>query len=202
MRRKDPVKFAMFVGALLVALALVWFSGTWVQLLATKGSLKNVQAQIAKHTNDFAVVTLNRKKIEDCKKRLDSLDKLSDARFLQGQLLNALQQIYVPNVALIRLKLDQAITVKDGPANKSGGKSPGAAVEKTLLTIDAKDLSANPGDQINRYKDAFTTSEYFKAVLEPNGVRLAGSPSASQSGADGKPFVQFTIECRYPDKSR
>ena len=81
-------------------------------------------------------------------------------------------------------------------------KAPGTTLEKTVLTIDAKDLSANPGDQINRYKDAFGTSEYFKSVLDPNGVRLAGSPSASQSGVDGKPFVQFTIECRYPDKPR
>lgn len=202
MRRKDPAKLALFIGALLVALALVWFSGTWALLLKTKGDLGKVKGQIAQLTNDFAVVTLNQKKTEDCKKRLDSLDKLSEARFLQGQFLNALQAIYVPNVALLRVKLDQTITVKDGPANKSGVKGPASSVEKTLLTIDAKDFSPNPGDQINRYKDTVAATDYFKSVLEPNGVKLAGTPSASQSGPEGKTFVQFTIECRYPEKTR
>jgi hypothetical protein len=202
MRRNDPVKLALYVGALLVALALVWFSGTWVQLLGTKNDLGQVRAKIAQHTNDFAIVKQHQKKIDDCRKRLESLDKLSEARFLQGQLLDALQQIYVPNVATIRVKLEQNFTLKDGAANKAGVKGPSSTVEKTQLTIDAKDLSPNPGDQINRFKDSVASSDYFKSVLQPNGVRLAGSPSASQTGADGKPFVQFTLECRYPEKNR
>lgn len=202
MRRNDPVKFAMYVGALLVALALVWFSGTWVQLLATKNDLNRVHAQIAQHTNDFAKVKLNQKKVDDCKRRLDSLDSLSAARLLQGNLLEALQQIYVPNVAMLRLRVDQSFSVKEGAPLKAGGKGPSSTSEKTLLTIDAKDFSANPGDQINRFKDAVTQSAYFKTMLDKNGVRLAGSPSASQTGVDGKSFVQFTLECRYPEKTR
>ena len=201
MRRKDPVKFAMFAGALLVVVALALFSGVWLTLLTTTGKLNQVKAEIATHTNDFAAVKMNPKKIDDCKKRLESLDNLSSARFLQGRLLDALQQIYVPNVAIIRTRLDQNFNVVPGVQTK-GGRGPSSAVERTLLVIDAKDFSANPGDQINRFKDSFARSEYFKAVLETNGVRLAGSPSAPQTGADGKTFVQFTLECRYPQKTR
>lgn len=201
MRRKDPVKFAVFGGALVVSLALVWFSATWAALFTTKSDYNRVRGDIAAHTNDFAAVKLNFKKIDECKKRLEALENLNGARFLQANLLEALQQIYVSNVAMIRVKLDQTISVKEGTQTKTS-RMPSSSVEHTLLSVDAKDISANPGDQINNFKDAFTRSTYFKSVLQTNGVRLAGSPSASQIGPDGKSFVQFTVECRYPDKSR
>lgn len=202
MRRKDPVKFAMFGGVLLVVIMLVWFSATWLTNLTTSSRLNQIKAEIAAHTNDFAVVKLNQKRIDDCQKRLESLDKLSSARFLQGRLLDAIQQIYVPNVAMIRVRVGQNFSVKEGATTKSGVHGPSSIIESTLLTIDAKDSSANPGDQVNRFKDSFDRHPYFKSVLMPNGVRLAGPPSAAQTGVDGKTFVQFTLECRYPDITR
>ncbi len=201
LRRKDPVKFATFGGILLVVLSLVWFSAVWLSLLTNKGLVSQLKSELAAHTNDFTTVKLNQRKTDDCQRRLDALDKLSNARFLQGQFLNGLQQIYVPNVAIIRVRLDQSFTVVDGVQTK-GGRTPATATERGTLTIDAKDFSANPGDQINRYKDSFAKSEYFSTALQTNVVGLAGSPSVVQSGPDGKTFVQFTLQCRYPDKTR
>lgn len=201
MRRNDPVKFACFVGALGVVISLVWFSASLATLKMTENRLNVVKAEIALHTNDFALVILNRTKIEACQKRQEQLDALNAARLLQAPLLDALQQIYVPNVAIIRTRLDQTFSFKEGVQTKAG-RGPGSTSEKTLLTIDAKDYSANPGDQVNRFKDSFAKSAYFKSMLETNGVRLAGSPSAPQTGTDGKLFVQFTLECRYPEKNR
>ena len=201
MRRKDPVKFAAFAGVFLVVLALVYFSAVFLSLQSNKGLLTQVKSEIAAHTNDFASVKINQKKTDDCQRRLEALDKLSNARFLQGRFLDALQQIYVPNVAIVRLRLDQSYTVIDGVPTKAG-RTPATSTEHTLLTIDAKDFSANPGDQINHFKDSFSRSEYFSSVLQTNGVGLAGSPSAVQSGPDGKTFVLFTLQCRYPDITR
>jgi hypothetical protein len=201
MRRKDPVKFATFLGALLVVISLVWFSASFATLKLTESKLNVVKAEIATKTNEFAAVKLNQTKITECRKRQEELEKLNSARLLQGPLLDGLQQIYVANVAIIRTRLDQTFVLKEGLQTKVG-RTPSSTVEKTLLTIDAKDYSTNPGDQINRFKDSFVKSEYFKSVLETNGVRLAGSPSAPQTGADGKVFVQFTLECRYPEKTR
>jgi hypothetical protein len=182
-------------------ISLVWFSASFATLKLTENKLNVIKAEIATHTNDFAVVKMNQTKIAACQKRQEELENLSNARLLLGPLLDALQQIYVPNVAIIRTRLDQTFALKEGTPTKTG-RGPSSTSEKTLLTIDAKDYSANPGDQINRFKDSFTKSEYFKSMLETNGVRLAGSPSAPQTGADGKLFVQFTLECRYPEKTR
>ena len=135
------------------------------------------------------------------------MSQLNTNRFLQGNLLNALQQIYVPNVQLTRLRVDQTYIIKDAtPAQttEAGGAParPGTSTERIVLTLDARDSSPNPGDQVNHFKEAFAKLGYFKAVLDPtNGVRLLNL-SAPQTSWNSKPFVQFTLESRFPDKTR
>jgi hypothetical protein len=206
LRRRDPVKRAIFIGAFLVALSLVWFSSIWLEYMIEKKGLNQVQTEIQVHTNDYALVQNNLKKIADTQSRMDALNQLSAARFLQGNLLNALQQTYVPNVQLTRLRLDQSYSLTAGiPAKtNSYGVVPGrppAVTEHVNLTLEAKDFSPNPGDQINHFKDALLRQDYFKPLLDPvTGVRLAGPPSALQLPPDSKPFVLFTLECRFLDQ--
>lgn len=206
LRRRDPVKRAIFIGAFLVALSLVWFSSIWLTYMLAKQKLNQVQAEIQSHTNDYAQVQNNLKKISDTQSRMDALQQLSAARFLQGNLMNSLQQTYVPNVQINRLRLEQtysataAIPSKTNSVGVIAGRPP-TITEHILLTLDAKDFSPNPGDQVNRFKDVLLKQDYFKPNLDPtNGIRLA-SLSALQTPADSKPFVLFTLECRFLDKT-
>ena len=74
--------------------------------------------------------------------------------------------------------------------------------EKIVVSLDARDSSANPGDQVNKFKDAVANQPYFKAALnKTNGVQLVNL-SAPQIGTDGKPFVMFTLECNFPEHTR
>jgi hypothetical protein len=207
LRRRDPVKRAIFVGALLVALSLVWFSSTWLEFMLEKKGLSQIQQERSSKTNDYNQVQGNLRKIADAQRRLDSLQLLSASRFLQGNLLNAMQQIYVPNVQLTRLRVEQTYTVKEGPppvTNELGAVTvrPGTATERIRLLLDAKDFSPNPGDQVNRYKSTLAAQEFFKANLEPtNGVKLSNL-SPPQTALGSKPFVLLTLECRFSDKIR
>jgi hypothetical protein len=206
LRRRDPAKRAIFIGALLVALSLVWFSSIWLEFMIEKKGLNQIQTEIQSKTNDYNLVQLNLKHIAETQKRLDSLQLLNTTRFLQGNLLNAMQQIYVPNVQLTRLRVEQNYTLKDGGApltNSSGSviSKPGTATEQITLLLDAKDFSPN-GDQVNRYKSAVAEQEFFKSNLDrTNGVKLANL-SPPQSSYGSKPFVLLTLECRFPDKIR
>jgi hypothetical protein len=157
------------------------------------------------HTNDYAQVQSNLKKIGEIKNRLEDLDKLTSARFLQGNLLNALQETYTPNVQLIRVRLDQnytasaAVPARTNSLGVVAGRPP-AVTQHVVLTMDAKDFSSNPGDQVNHFKDDLLKQDYFNHNLDAtNGVRLSGL-SALQTPGDGKPFVMFTLECRFLDK--
>ena len=206
LRRRDPVKRAIFLGAFVVALALVWFSSTWLTYMLAKQKLNQVQADIQAHTNAYAQVKVNLAKISEVQHRIDSLQQLSAARFLQGDLMNALQQTYVPNVQLTRLRIEQSYSATAAVAAKTNsfGVIPGrppAVTEHIVLTLDAKDFSPNPGDQVNHYKDALLKQDFFKLNLDTvSGVRLA-SLSALQTPLDSKPFVLFTLECRFLDKT-
>jgi hypothetical protein len=203
MRRRDPAKRAVFAGLFLVALSLVWFSYTWLGYKLVQGKYSQVQAEIHSRTNDYNRVVADMKNLAENQRRLDALSQLSTNRFLQGSLMNALQQIYVPNVQLTRVRVEQNYLRKEAVAPKDGkGGQPGSSTEQIKLTLDAKDSSPNPGDQVNRFKEAVAASAYLKPLLnEANGVRLLNL-SAPQAGIDGKLFVQFTVECRFSDKTR
>lgn len=208
MRRRDPVKRAIWVGCLLVAGMLVWSSSVYVNALMAKNDLNTVQAAIASRSNEFSVVQAQLKKVNESREKLARLQQLTANRFLNGNLLDALQQVTVNDVALMQVKVNQAYlateAVKD-KTNSSGritrGK-PATIKETIVVTLDARDSGPVPGDQVNKYKDALATNAYFLAELsKTNGVRLnfVGSPTIVP---DSKPFVLFTVECRYPEQTR
>jgi len=207
LRRRDPVKRSIFVGVFLVALSLVWFSSTWLEYKLIQQKESQVQIEMQLHTNEFSQVQMNLKKITDGQHRLGALLQLNTNRFLQGSLLNALQKIYVPNVQLLRVRLDQSFTLQAGTPDTTNTYGvtygrPATSTSRVLLTLDVKDSSPNPGDQVNRYKAALAGQDYFKSGLSlTNGVKLT-SLSSPQSSYGSKPFVLFTLECLYPDKTR
>jgi len=207
LRRRDPVKRAIIVGTLLVAIVLVWFSSIWLETLLANKKLGTLDAEIHTRTTEYATVLANQKKSTDMQKRLESLQKLSAARLLQGNLMEAFQKVYTPNVQVTRVRVDQSYISRSGSpgvTNKFGvvpGK-PGMSTEHIQILIDAKDLSTNPGDQVNHYKDALMAQPFFKASLDrTNGVRLSNL-SAPQTSLDSKPFVVFTLECNFSDLTR
>ena len=188
LRRRDPVKRSIYIGVFLVALSLVWFSSTWLEYKLTQSNYSKVEIEIQTHTNEFFQVKGGLNRIADSQNRLNALSMLSTNRFLQGNLLNALQQVYVPNIQLLRIKVDQSY--------------PGKSTEQITLSLDGKDSSPNL-DQMNRYKEELAKLDYFKSNLDPtNAVKLSRLSSPQPSIYGGRPFVLFTLDCRFADKTR
>jgi hypothetical protein len=163
--------------------------------------------QINARTNDYQHVRSDLIKIATAQKKLGDLQKLQASRFLQGNLLDTLQHATVEGVKLARLREDQtyALTPEVRPQTIDDrvvlGR-PATVKEKIVVHLDARDYSANPGDQVNKFKEAVARQSYFQTMLDKtNAVQLASSPSAPQS--DGtKMFVTFTLDCRYPEVTR
>lgn len=207
-RRRDPVKRAIWVGCLLVTCMLVWSSSVYVQILMAKHELNAVEGSIAAHTSEFQIVLKNQSSTSDMKHKLASLRQLSTNRFLNANLLDALQNVIIEDVQLTRLKVDMqyAPTAEvKGKTNSAGqivGAKPATVKEAIVVTLEARDSGPNPGDRVNNYKDAISTNAYFRSVLsKTNGVRLTyvGNPTVLP---DSKPFVMFTVEGRYPENTR
>jgi hypothetical protein len=207
LRRRDPVKRAIYAGAILVVLALVWSSSLQLEVVINNSDLNQVQARIQSRTNEWQVVLNGQKKIADARAKLTALQQFSTARFLQGNFMNALQQLNLDGVQLARVRVDQSYSTVQATAGQTvDGHAtpghPGSATEKIVLTLDARDVSASPGDQVNKFKAAIASQNYFQSILnKTNGVQLA-SLASPQSGTDGKAFVLFTLECDLPLKTR
>lgn len=204
LRRRDPVKRAIFIGFSLVAVALMWSGTVAGSAFLARERFTGVQGTINAETNAYQHVMSDRRKIAAIQVKLTALQKLQSARFLQGRLLNALQYATVKDVQLTGLRVDQSCYLKEGTAAQTNGDSvtagrPSTVREQIVVHLDARDFSANPGDQVNKFKEAIATQAYFQSMLiKTNGVQLANPPSAPQTGA-GKPYVMFTLDCRYPE---
>jgi len=205
LRRRDPVKRAIFLGVSLVAIMLVWSGMVWVNAKLANERLTGVQTAIEAHNGVYSNVLANINKIAAAKSKLDALQKLQSARFLQGNLLNALQLSMVDGVQLTRLRVEQSYFLAAAAKTEGDNAAPGrpaSVKERVVVSLEARDFSANPGDQVNKFKQTIAGQSYFKAMLDKtNSVELVGVPSL-QTGPDGKTFATFTVECHFPDQTR
>jgi hypothetical protein len=205
LRRRDPVKRAIFFGALLVAFTLVWSSSLQLGVMISKNDLTRVQTDIMTRTNEFQSVLSRKSKISTMSGKLTSLQQLSNERFLNGNYLNALQMATMGGVQLMRIRANQTYVVTPAIPNETNDNRVvlgrrASIDEKIVLALDAKDSSANPGDEVDKFKENIARQAYFQTMLSPtNGVKLI-TLSSPQSGPDGHPFVLFNLECNFPDK--
>jgi len=164
------------------------------------------------NSNSYKGVLDSLKKRDEIQGKVLALYQLSTNRFLQANLLNALQQTNADDVQLLHLKLDQTYAVVEGTkprTNENNRVIPGKAgtsTEKIVLMLDGFDSSPNPGDQVTIYKRAVAAHPYFRSLLgRTNDVNLKNlSPPELMpiAGAVGKPCVLFTLECRMQEKTR
>ena len=207
LRRRDPIKRMIFGAVLVVALMLVWWSWLQLRVMVANQHLSQVQAEIQSHTNAYQVVLVGQRKITEAKQNLAALQKLTSSRFLQGNLLEALQHATVSGVQLMRLRVDQNYVATLAGASVTNDTvvmpgRPGSVTESIVVSLDARDYSGGLGDQVNKFKDIIGQQPYFRSALDKtNGVRLTNL-SPPQVGPDGKPSVMFTVQCKYPEVTR
>lgn len=207
-RRRDPIKRVIWVAALLIVLMLVWASSLQLRAIIANNDLNRVQAVMNSKATAHKQVMENRQRIADANAKLTALHALSTNRFLFGSLLHTLQQTSVDDVQLAHLKVDQnyvmveAIKARTNDSKVLPG-TPATVTEKITLSLDASDTSASPGDQVAKFKEALAANAYFHSQLNAaNQVNLKNLSPPQISPDSGRAIVLFTLEWRYPDKTR
>jgi hypothetical protein len=209
MRRRDPVKRAIWFGVIVGLIIIGWSSTLQLKAMIAKSELSNLTSTLSAKTNEAMQVRENQRKLEEVNFKLVELRRLTTNRFLNGNMLDALQHSTVDDVHLMRLKTDHNYTLVEETkpkTNASGGiikGRPATVTEKIVLTLDAKDASLQPGDQVNKYKEAIAANAYFQRWLgRTNEVKLIDYGTLQPATADSKPFIPFKLECRFPEKTR
>ncbi len=210
MRRRDPVKRAFIIGGVMVGAMLAWSTILWMKAIAYKAEMSSTQKIIELHSSEHKEVLNNLKQSGEIQSKIDALDKLSTNRFLVANLFDALQHATMDNVQLVRLRLDQSLILTDEVKPSASGPKkptkPATVTHKILLTLDARDSCSKPGDLVRKFQQLITDAPYFQTMLDKaddQRVHLKeGSYGQVQTGQDGKPFQPFTLECRFPEKTR
>jgi hypothetical protein len=208
-RRKDPVKRGIVLGAILVFAVLVYVGSLQVKIMAEGGQLQNLQGKLSTHTNEYVHILTEKKQLEDVKTRLVALNKLAVERFLQANLLNCMAHTTVDGIQITHLSTEQYFEpVLEVKATTDRGRNipakPACSLERSKLIINAKDSSADPGnEQINKFRETLANSAYFQSQgITLNNILLKNLSSPQLDGETGKPYVLFSLECPYPDRAR
>ena len=209
LRRRDPVKRGIWIAALLVALMLVIISFLQLRVTLRSSDLSRVEGQINSHTNAYRAVLANQKATIELDQKLGKLLQLTTNRFLNATLLNALQQTTVDDVQLLRMRADLNYIIDAGTKNRTNEEGvvskgrPPSTTESVRITLEGNDSSANPGDQLNKFKQVLAAHPYFRQTLvKTNPISLKSLSAPQVSPTTGKPCVVFVVECRCPEVTR
>ncbi len=208
LRRRDPVKRLILAGALIGVGMLGWSSTLYFKATLLKTEVGRLEAELRQHTNDYQAVLNTQKKLNDVTDKLDALNSLATNRFLNGSMLDALQKTMIDDMQLMSLRTEHAYFPTAGAPAKTNSvgritsaAKPATVTERIVLTLDAKDTSENPGDMVGKYKHSLSDCAYFRSALassnDLNVKRYLPDP-----GSEGRAALNFTLECRFPEKTR
>jgi hypothetical protein len=206
-RRRDPVKRAIWIAALLIALMLGWASSLQLKALIGNQRLDSIAAKMNACTNEYKKVVDGQKKIADINRRLISLHSLATNRFLNGNLMNVLQETVMDDIQLSLVRVEQNYTFVEGTKAKTNSadsvSKPASSTERIVLTLEGTDSSASPGDQVTKFKELVGSHSYFQAALgRTNPVSLKSLSAPQIDPATGRAVVLFSLESRLPPKTR
>lgn len=193
-RRRDPAKRFAWGALIVVAAVAAWICLLQAQIIVVNSTLTTELGKLNSMTNQYTTVISNQTKLREFSGKLTALNRFANARYLQGSPLDALMRATVDGIQIIKLHTDQTVDTVTDPKP--------TATEKIKLILDVKDSSPNPGnEQINRYKEALAATPYFQAEhISTNDIQLRNLGMAQIDTESGKPYVQFTLECVYPEK--
>ncbi|MBI3849878.1 MAG: hypothetical protein HY298_06250 [Verrucomicrobia bacterium] len=209
LRRRDPVKRAMWGAGVLVAGVVIWCVLLQIEIMRDNEKLSGLETKSKSQESQYQQVINNKKKLEETEEKVAKLRQLASNRFLIGNPLNALQRTTVDEVQLVHLKVMQQYILNAEVKDKTNdtrvikGK-PASVTEKITLVLDGKDFSPR-AEQLNKFKETLANSSYFQEALgktNDTNIKLTSLSSPQIDSVSGKLHVLFTLECRYPDKTR
>ena len=107
MRRRDPIKRAIYAGAGLAGVMLFWIGITQMNVIAARRDLSNYEYRLAKVDESSKQVRANQTMSADFEAKLKALHRYATNRLLWGTMLDALQFTMVDNIRLTELRSDQ-----------------------------------------------------------------------------------------------
>ena len=206
MRRKDPVKRAIWIGGFLVFLMVLWSGTLQLKIMATRSDVSLLKMNWKSMEAKVQEINDHRSSTRQLEQKLSALDQFTTNRMLWANALNALQHIPADGVQVVRVHSEQSFLVNEGTRARTNASGvtparPSSVTEKISLEVEGKDYSLEPGGQVPKFKQSLASHPYFETHLQrTNKVQLT-SQSAPQSEA-GRAYVAFALQLSFEQKER
>lgn len=198
LRRRDPVKRAVTVAAVIVACVV----GYYAWLLTQKGLKsaavdKNKQALTAIEA-DAAVAREALSGVTELEKRIHALNNLSTNRVLWGTFMNALQQVAMKEVPVSQFRVIQDYRI-DRPPPQGKIPMPATAIQQISVGITARDYGRPQQQLYNQFRQKMLGHEWLKEQLdEENGVTFEPFGTRTPDRNDpSRSFLPFTMKVNF-----
>ena len=204
-RRRDPVRRAVVVAALLIGTLFVWAGEMRWRNARVAAELAQCESQRKTCAEASRFASLLMRSTTEAESVVRALQQHATNRFLCAPVLDGLQHATSEDVQLVRMALQEAIVTLEATkaATNSGvvtRRKPGASTGTATLTLMAK----NAGETVarERFIEHLQSTDYFKAALRPeNPVTLKSQLPRQVDLLDpSQTFSLFTIECAFPEK--
>jgi hypothetical protein len=202
LRRRDPIKRAIYVAVGLVVLLLVWAGINWSNLSKLDGAIKSLNDEKTALEKPAKETETNKKKVAETQRNIDMLKKLAVNRPLWAPVLDSLQRALVEDVHILRLKVDQVYQITPAviPPKGSGIKGkPATSKQVIMLTVEAQDNSPRL-DNYNRFREQLAIG--LKDHMGTNGTVLLKTLNPARENEEGKKFQTFSLECVFTEVVR
>lgn len=206
MRRKDPVKRAIWIGGFVVFLVLLG-------ALTLQLKISRIRSDIARLNSNWNSIEVKVKQVEEHRRqtrnlesKLSALNQFTTNRVLWANVLDALQHTTVDKVQVTHMRTEQTFTVNEGPKVKNpdgstGPAKPGSVTEHVTITIDGRDFSPRQADQVPTFKSSLMKQQYFADTLhKTNKIQLTSLTPPQLEGS--RAFVGFGLQLYFEDKER
>lgn len=206
MRRRDPVKRAYVVAALLFGLTVGWLLHARSNATKAEDQLRDLELKWTKLKPRCGQVTNNRVRTREIDKIvLPALERLATNRFLWSHTLDALQYCMIPDIEVTELLGRHSYSNKGysvDPITKKAIEYRVTSVTETVtLTLKCSDFAPESARNHIRYMDNLVSFQYFRERLrkmtpyEPLGIKTLGDPAAHKPGI-------FTFTCYFAPQTR
>src|SRR5688572_20012134 len=182
MRRKDPVKRAVWVGGFVVFLVLLCAVTLQFKIIVAKSEVSTLQRSWKGIEKQVAEINDHRNNARELEQKLSALNQFTTNRMLWAPALNALQYTPVDGVQLVRVHTEQTFSVNEAskPDAKGAPAKPASVTEKTVVMIDGRDYSPRAGDRVPQFKQTLASYPYFESALQKTNEIQLTSQTAPQ----------------------
>lgn len=211
LRRRDPVKRAVWIGGFFVAVVLLWCGKLQVDIWREGMTRSRLERDWAIKEPKYKVLVATVEKADRLNGLSLGLDRYATNRFLWANTLNAIQHSTIDDIQVTRFRGEQAFelinpenstnTTPNGPVVNH---KPGVATEKIRLVVEARDFN-NQNQTWTKYKEALASNAYFKRHLKRGeGFVLDGTQSAPTRDPYDPlhEYVTFSLVSRLPEVKR